>query len=64
MSKVIGYIKMNASKQIHKKLGNMTVWQRGYNDHVIRNKGDYEKIAKYIFENPLKWQYDCFYTEE
>ena len=64
VSKIIGYIKMNASKEIHSKYGNVTVWQRGFHDHVIRDRDDYEKIAKYIYENPIRWQYDCFYTEE
>ena len=64
ISKTIGYIKMNASKEIHYRYGNVTVWQRGFHDHIIRNRNDYEKISKYIHENPIVWQYDCFYTEE
>lgn len=64
ISKMIGYIKMNASKKIHNLYGNTIVWQRGFHDHIIRDRQDYEKIAKYIFENPIKWQYDCFYTKE
>ncbi len=64
ISKIIGYIKMNSSKEIHKKYGNNAVWQRGFHDHIIRNRHDYEKISKYIYENPMIWQYDCFYTEE
>ena len=64
ISKIIGYIKMNASKEIHNRYGNVTVWQRGFHDHIIRNRHDYEKISKYIYENPMIWQYDCFYTEE
>ena len=64
ISKTIGYIKMNASKEIHYRYGNVTVWQRGFYDHIIRNRNDYEKISKYIHENPIVWQYDCFYTEE
>ena len=64
ISKIIGYIKMNASKEIHNRYGNVTVWQRGFHDHIIRNRNDYEKISKYIYENPIVWQYDCFYTEE
>ena len=64
ISKIIGYIKMNASKEIHNRYGNEMVWQRGFHDHIIRNRNDYEKISKYIFENPIIWQYDCFYTEE
>ena len=40
------------------------IFQRGYFDHIIRNREDYEKHVKYIYENPIKWQYDCFYAEE
>ncbi|MBR6768141.1 MAG: transposase [Clostridia bacterium] len=64
LSKTIGYIKMNASKETHNRYGSMAIWQRSFHDHVIRNHRDYEKISKYICENPIKWQYDCFYTED
>ena len=64
ISKTIGYIKMAASKEIHDQLGDMPIWQRSFYDHVIRDRRDYEKIAKFIHENPLRWQYDCFYTQE
>ena len=40
------------------------IWQRSFHDHVIRDRRDYEKIAQYIHENPIKWQYDCFYIQE
>ena len=56
---VVGQMKRYVSKKI-----GMPVWQRSFHDHIIRDKNDYEKIAKYIYENPIKWQYDCFYTEE
>ncbi len=46
----------------NKEIGN-NVFQRGYMEHIIRDQEDYITKAKYISENPLKWQYDCFYTE-
>ena len=55
----IGYMK----QQVSRKIG-MPIWQRSFHDHVIRDHRDYEKIAKYIHENPIHWQYDCFYNEE
>ena len=64
ISKAIGYIKMNASKEIHHRYGNDPVWQRGFHDHIIRDQSDHEKIVQYICENPLVWQYDCFHIEE
>ena len=54
ISKLIGYIKMNSSKEIHNLYGDTVVWQRGFHDHIIRDRQDYEKIAKYIYENPLR----------
>ena len=64
MSKLIGYIKMNASKAIRQHYGDVTVWQRGYYDHVIRNQEDYVALAEYIQTNPLRWELDKLYTEE
>jgi len=39
------------------------IWQRSFHDHIIRDKNDYEIISEYIYENPIKWKDDCFYTE-
>lgn len=63
ISKTVGYIKMNASKRIRQCDGDTTVWQRGFHDHVIRNREDYEMIAKYVYENPMRWQADQLYSE-
>ena len=40
------------------------IWQRSFYDHIIRNRDDYNEIYKYIYENPMKWQFDQLYTEE
>ena len=64
VSKVVGYIKMNASKAIRQCYGDIIVWQRGYHDHVIRNREDYEMIAKYIHENHIRWELDKLYSKD
>lgn len=64
ISKAVGYIKMNASKEIRRNYGDIPVWQRGFHDHVIRNRDDYKMIAKYIHENPLRWELDKLYSED
>ncbi len=64
ISKIIGYLKMNASKEIHRQYGNVTVWQRGFHDHVIRDREDYEEHMRYIAENPARWYCDELYREE
>ncbi|MBP3375144.1 MAG: hypothetical protein J6L83_00085, partial [Clostridia bacterium] len=40
------------------------IWQYRSNDHIIRNREDYEEHVKYIHENPLRWHCDELYTEE
>ena len=40
------------------------IWQRYYYDHIIRDREDYEKHIKYIYENPIRWYYDELYAEE
>ena len=40
------------------------IWQRGFYDHIIRGRKDYEELVKYIHENPIKWFYDELYSEE
>lgn len=54
LSKAIGYLKMNTSKEIHNYC-DIEVWQRGYYDHIIRNEKDLNDICQYIDENPKKW---------
>ena len=40
------------------------IWQRGFYDHIIRGREDYEEIVKYIYENPIRWYYDELYSDE
>ena len=39
----------------------MSVWQRNYYEHVIRNETDYYRIAEYIVDNPRCWQEDSLH---
>ena len=52
---IISTFKRFTNKQIGEN-----IWQRSYNDHIIRNRDDYEEVKKYIYQNPIKW----FYGEE
>ncbi len=40
------------------------IWQARFNDHIIRNRADYEEHVKYIYENPVCWCYDELYSEQ
>ena len=61
LSKAVGFLKMNSSKQIHMIYPDLTVWQRSYYEHIIRNEQDYREIWKYIEGNPGKWAEDMYY---
>ena len=39
------------------------IWQARFNDHIIRNREDYEEHLKYIHENPTCWYYDELYAD-
>ena len=40
------------------------LFQTSFYEHVIRGREDYDEIAKYIQENPAKWQLDKLYIKE
>ena len=63
LEQVVGLYKSGVSREIHKLNSDISVWQRSFHDHVIRNQADYERIWSYIDTNPIRWEKDCFYTE-
>ncbi len=34
------------------------IWQRSYFDHVIRDEEEYRAYIRYMYENPMKWNYN------
>jgi REP element-mobilizing transposase RayT len=56
ISRAIKHMKEYVTKQL-----GYSIWQKSYYDHIIRDEEDYNKIWKYIDENPQKWIYDCYY---
>ena len=48
-------------REISKQTG-LSIWQKSYHDHIIRDEVEYNRIAQYIDENPALWQDDCYYT--
>ncbi len=64
VSKIVGYLKMTVSKEIHRISPGMSVWQRSYYDHVVRDENDFLEIWNYIEGNPSKWNSDRFFSGE
>ena len=58
LSQVVGLYKSGVTKEIHEKSPNIKVWQKSFNDVIIRNEKAYNEICKYIYDNPLKEEID------
>ena len=41
-----------------RKTPGISVWQRNYYDHIIRNENELHQTREYIVNNPAKWEYD------
>lgn len=55
LSVIIGSMKRWVSRQI-----GIPIWQKSFNDRIIRNEQGYREIWKYIETNPEKWEEHCF----
>ena len=64
LTHVVGQYKMSVTKEIHRHDKKLSVWQRSFYDHVIRNQEDYQRIWTYICGNPQSWRQDQLYVEE
>ena len=55
LEKAVQFIKGGFSVRAKKELGsNMEVWQKGFQDHRIRDAGDYAAHVSYIYNNPVR----------
>lgn len=61
-TKNIGSIIRSFKTMVTRETG-ISIFQRSYHDHIIRNEKDYQKIWQYIDANAAKWEEDCFYTK-
>jgi len=43
-------------RQMH--LCTNSIWHPRFHDHIIRNEKEYDRIKKYIIENPARWEKD------
>lgn len=64
-SLVAGYksIVTNKINKLHSRKIKISVWQRNYHEHIIRDENSYHKIVDYIQNNPSIWQNDKFFRQ-
>jgi len=49
-----GY-KIGVTKWFRENQMGSRIWQRNYYEHIIRDDQSYDRISKYIIDNPCKW---------
>ncbi|MHB0966312.1 MAG: transposase [Bellilinea sp.] len=62
VSTIVGLYKSGVTNKIHKINPSLTVWQKSFHDHRIRDENDYSHIWDYIEYNPMKWELDKYFT--
>jgi len=60
ISTIIGGFKSAVSKEA-RRAGYGFEWQSRFNDHIILDEEEYERITLYIINNPANWKDDEFY---
>ena len=58
LGSIIRGFKIGVTKWCRNNNHNEFQWQKNYYDRIICNEKELDKIRKYIFENPLKWELD------
>ncbi len=53
---------ISALKSLSSRDADISLWQRGYYEHICRDYRDYIDCCRYIDSNPLKWAEDEYYS--
>ncbi len=66
ISSFVAGFKSVATKRINefRKMPKSPVWQSRFYDRIIRNDAEYNRIRKYILDNPQKWDKDKLFRNE
>ena len=58
-NKMLPHVISTFKRFCNKEIGE-NIFQRGYIEHIIRDREDYETRIKYIYDNPKLWFYKSF----
>ncbi|MBN2744999.1 MAG: hypothetical protein JXR39_13995 [Marinilabiliaceae bacterium] len=61
LSRVMRWYKGRVSFEC-KKIAPHFAWQSRFHDHIIRNDDSFERITRYIINNPKNWRGDIFHS--
>lgn len=65
LSEVIRQFKTFSTRKINRlwKTPGVSIWQRDYFEHIIRDQKSYDQIVEYIQNNPLMWKKDKLFVD-
>ncbi|WP_425539565.1 transposase [Microaceticoccus formicicus] len=66
ISNIVKAIKSISRKSVSDEFLNKhgsNLWQKSFFDRIVRNDKEYFELAKYIDENPIKWNLDEYYVK-
>ena len=61
-NEMLPHIVSTFKRLCNKEIGE-NIFQRGYIEHIIRDRDDYDTRKRYIHYNPARWQHDKTHTE-
>ena len=62
LSQIMSGYKAGVTRRIHAlNQSTTTVWQRSFDDHIVRNEKELNFIRNYVINNPSLWEQDRFY---
>lgn len=65
LSSVVGAFKSLSTKRANRlvQTPGSKLWQTSFHDHVVRDQSDYDRLWRYIDDNPRKWRDDIYHRE-
>ncbi len=55
---------VSALKRFTDRACGLSLFQRGYHDHIVRDEADFLRVWTYLDENPAKWAEDTYYVKD
>lgn len=60
ISELMGAFQTRSSSRIHLAGNEGFRWHRSFHDHIVRDEASFQRIYKYISDNPARWDEDRF----
>ncbi len=60
LGNIVAYFKYQSAKRINeiRNTPGVSIWQRNYFEHIIRDERSLNRIREYIASNPERWEFD------